>query len=105
MRKRKKEAGLFDWLLLALAVSLAAIILYFGAERWRGGGATVSLPPPPPLKVTPTSVQPLAGAQRPAQEGVSESFLAPNSIPPMVLSRTGRPSVRTKAPPAPKTDR
>ena len=102
MRKRKKEAGLLDWLLLAAATLLAAIIAYYGAGRWGGeGGVAVSSAPPP--RSAPLAAQPLAGAKRADPPGVSESFQAVNSIPPMVLSRSGRPTVKTKAPPAPKT--
>lgn len=103
MRKRGRGEGRLDWLLLAAAVSLAAVILYYGAERWRGGGAAVVPPPPPPAYRTSTSAQPLAAAQPVDPPGVSESFQAVSTIPPLVLSRTGRPSVKTKAPPAPKT--
>ena len=104
MRRKKEQIGLFDWLLLAFALSLAAIVLYYSVERWPSRAGTAvppsTSPPSPSNYVRAGSV---AAARAPEPEGVSRSFQAVGSIPPLEISRTGRPSVRSKAPPAPKS--
>lgn len=104
MRRKKERIGLFDWLLLAFALGLAAIVLYYSVERWPSRAGMAAAPPaPPPPEPSYVRAGSVAEARAPEPEGVSRGFQAVGSIPPIEISRTGRPSVRTKAPPAPKS--
>lgn len=102
--KRRREKGL-DNFVIALALGLAAFVIWQAALRWpghKGEPAAPATSAQPPTQRMATDY-PLASA-RPASRPKASyaSFEAVRSIPPIVISRTGRPTVRTKAPPPPK---
>lgn len=83
-------------------MGLAAFVLWQAAKRWPERQAAVAPPVAPVVQRMATgSVLAVSRPAEPAKASYA-SFEAVRSIPPIVLSRTGRPTVRTKAPPVPK---
>ena len=102
--RRGHDYDVFDSLLIAFALALVGIVLYYAAERWPRRFSVISPGPIAPARAPAARGHELAAAKAPQPPGVSRSFRAVDSIPPIAISRTGRPSFRTKAPPSPKSN-
>ncbi|MBI4422287.1 MAG: hypothetical protein HY554_01085 [Elusimicrobia bacterium] len=99
MRRGGEQAA--QYVVVAAAVCLGAFLLYHGARRLLARGAP---PAPTPsgagaggVYLHPPAPAPKYGAGSPEAAG----FEPAAAIPAIAISRTGRPTVRTTAPPVP----